>query len=142
MRIFLGILVGIVAALVIQASVDILANQLYPATINDMWDRQQVTEAFAARPTGALLLTVLGFFLAALGGGYLARRIAQRGWAAWVPAGLFVLMALAVVLAYPLPSWTWFALVAGPLVGGLIARHIGADPALATATETSDDAGL
>jgi hypothetical protein len=139
----LGILAGIVVALAIQAGTDVLSNILYPAAITDSFDQRQVSEAFAARPTGALLITVLGFFLASLGGGFIARRIARRGWAVWVPAGLFVLMALAIVLAYPLPAWTGFASVLAPLIGGLLARHIGVDPAPeAMAVEAPSDADL
>ena len=135
MRILLGILVGLVVALVVQLGLDALANQIYPAHITDMWNRQQVTEAFANRPTGALILTVLGYFLAALIGGWLARRISQHGWTVWMPAGLMALMALVIVFAYPLPAWTWFASLAAPLIGGLLARHLGADPAAAAPEE-------
>lgn len=142
MRIFFGIVLGIVTAFVLQAGTDVISNLIYPASINDMLDRQQVSEAFANRPTGALALAVLGFFLAGLGGGYVAKLVSRRGWTVWVPAGLFVLMALALILAYPLPAWTWFGFVAGPLIGGLLARHIGADPEPAPQPETPSDAGL
>lgn len=140
MRIFLGILVGLVVALLVQACSDFLGNTLYPTGISDMFNRDQVAQAFADRPTGALLINVAGYFLAALLGGWLARRISGQGWTVWVPAGLMALMALIIVFAYPLPAWTWFATLAAPLIGGLIARHLGADPAVPE--ETPADAGL
>lgn len=143
MRTFLGILVGLVVALAVQACSDFVGNALYPTGIRDMFNREQVTEAFANRPLGALLINVAGYFLAALIGGWLARRISAQGWTVWVPAGLMALMALIIVFAYPLPAWTWFASLAAPLVGGLIARHLGADPAApAAAEETSSDADI
>ncbi|MDQ8757138.1 hypothetical protein RCO27_12980 [Sphingosinicella sp. LHD-64] len=144
MRTFLGILVGLIAALVVQACSDIVGNLLYPTGVTDMFNRAQVTEAFANRPVGALLITVAGYFLAALIGGWLARRISAQGWTVWVPAGLMVLMAIIIVFAYPLPAWTWFASLAAPLIGGLIARHLGPDPVAAApaAEETPVDADL
>lgn len=141
MRIFLGILAGVVIALLVQAGTDVISNLIYPAAITDGWDARQVSEAFAIRPTGALLITVLGFFLAALVGGLTARKISAQGWTVWVPAGLFVLMALAIVFAYPLPTWTGFASVIAPLLGGLIARHVGPDP-VPEVEEPTTDAGL
>ncbi len=124
MRTFLGIFAGIVLALVVQAGVDMIGNTLYPVSIQNMWDRAQVAEAMAARPTPALLLTVAGFLLGALAGGYAARRISGLGWTAWAPVGILVAIALIIAFAYPLPAWTWFATLAAPLVGGLIARAL------------------
>ena len=131
MRAFLGILIGLVAAIAVQAGLDWIASQIYPVAITDLWDRQQVSEAFASRPTGALLLSVLNYFLAALVGGVVAKRIARQGYAAWIPAALLALMALLIAFAYPMPAWTWFASFAAPLVGGMIARHVGGESAAA-----------
>jgi nitrate/nitrite transporter NarK len=142
LRIFLGILAGLVVALVVQACCDFLGSTLYPTGITNMYSREQVTEAFANRPTIALLITVAGYFLAALIGGWLARRISGQGWTVWVPAGLMALMAILIVFFYPLPPWTWFASLAAPLIGGLIARHLGADPSVPAAAEAPTDASL
>ena len=139
MRTFLGILVGIVVALGVQSAVDLLSNMIWPAAITDMWDARQVSEAMAARPIGALLFNVAAYFLGGLAGGWVARRIARAGWATWVPAGLLAAMALLIGFSFPLPTWTLFANFAAPLVGGLIARHLGADPA-SPADEAPTDA--
>jgi hypothetical protein len=103
-----------------------------------MWDARQVSEAIAARPIGALLFSVAAYFLGGLAGGWLARRIARAGWVAWVPAGLLAAMALLIGFSFPLPTWTLFATFAAPLVGGLIARHLGADPAPPAAEAPGD----
>ncbi len=129
MRAFLGILVGLIAAIAVQAALDWIASQIYPVAITDLWDRQQVSEAFASRPTGALLLSVLNYFLAGLVGGVVAKRIARRGFAAWIPAGVLALMALLIAFSYPMPTWTLFASLAAPLIGGMIARHLGRESA-------------
>ena len=124
MRTALAVLVGILTAFAVQAGVDAIGSLLYPYAITDMWDRRKYAEAFAARPTGALLLTVLGYFLAGLAGGLAAKLIARRNWACWVPAGVLALTAILLASAYPLPAWTWFAMFAAPLVGGLLANHL------------------
>ncbi len=148
MRAILAILAGIIVALAVQAGVDWVTSQLYPYAITDIWDRRQVSDAMAARPTAALLLTVLGYFLAALAGGVVAKLIHRRGWACWVPAGVMAAIALILALAYPLAEWAWFATFVAPLIGGLIANHlvaadaVAAAPAAPAAAEPEADASL
>ncbi len=127
MRAFLGIIAGLVAAIAVQAGLDWIASLIYPVAITDLWDRQQVSEAFASRPTGALLLSVLNYFLAGLVGGVVAKKVGRRGALAWVPAAVLAFMALVLAFNYPMPVWTWFASLAAPLIGGMIARHLGRD---------------
>ena len=127
MRAALAVLVGIVLALVVQSGLDWLTSQFYPYDITNVWDRRQVSEAMASRPTPALLLTVLGYFLAALAGGVAAKRIWRRAWACWVPAGVMAAIALLIAFSYPLAEWAWFATFVAPLIGGLIANHLVAD---------------
>ena len=129
MRTALAILAGIVVALAVQAGVDMVASTFYPYAITDMWDRNQYSEAYAARPTGALLLSVLGYFLAGLAGGAVAKLIARRVPPCWVPPGVMAVTAIVLAFAYPLPAWTWLALFAAPLFGGLIANHLVAERA-------------
>jgi predicted MFS family arabinose efflux permease len=124
MRAVLAILAGIVVALAVQAGADYATSLIYPYPISDLWDREQVSEAMAQRPTAALLLTVLGYFLGALAGGVVGKLIARRGWASWVPAGVMAAIALLIALNYPLAEWAWFATFVAPLIGGLIANHL------------------
>jgi hypothetical protein len=124
MRAALAILAGILVAFAVQAGVDIVASTFYPYAITDMWDRNQYSEAYAARPTGALLLSVLGYFLAGLAGGYVAKLISRSVPACWVPPGVMAVTAIVLAFAFPLPAWAWIALFAAPLFGGLIANHL------------------
>ena len=129
MRIALGILAGILVGLAVQTAVDVLTNQIYPSPGLDIRNRQQIAEVFAARPAGALVLNILGYFLGAFAGGYVARRVSRRGWTVWVPAVLLALMALVIVLNFPIPAWAQFGCFLAPLLGGVLARHVGkADP--------------
>lgn len=127
MRAVLAIVAGIVAALTVQAAVDWITSLLYPSAITDIWDRRQVSEAMAARPVGALLLTVLSYFLGALVGGAVAKLIHRRSWACWIPAGLLALVAVLVAFFYPIAEWAGFGCFVAALIGGLIANHLVAD---------------
>ena len=145
MRTGLAILLGIIVAFAVQAGIDVGTSYFYPYAITDMWDRRQYSEAFAARPIGALLLTVLGYFLAGLIGGWVAKRISGRRFACWVPPAVLALTAIVLAFGYPLPAWTWFAMFAAPLIGGLFANHLVADRAgldEVPAAGTSVDASL
>jgi hypothetical protein len=137
MRAALAILAGILVALIVQSGLDWATSQFYPYDITDVWDRRQVSEAMATRPTPALVLTVLGYFLAALAGGITAKLIRRRAWACWVPAGVMAAIALLISLNYPLAEWAWFATFVAPLIGGLIANHLIADRADAEAPVAS-----
>ena len=138
MRAVLAILAGIVAALAVQAGVDWIASQFYPYAITDVWDRRQVSEAMAARPIGALLMTVLGYFLGGLAGGAAGKLIHRRSWACWVPVGIFALTALVVALAYPIAEWAGFGSFVAALVGGLIANHLVAEREAEAATAAAE----
>jgi hypothetical protein len=129
MRAFVGILLGIVAAIAVQSALDYVASLIYPVAISNMLNLQEVSEAFANRPTGALLLNVVNFFLGGLAGGLVAARVSRRAMLAWVPGIILALMALVIVFAYPLPPWAWFASLAAPLIGAKVARHLGAPSA-------------
>lgn len=124
MRTALGIVAGIIVALLVQSGADFLAGQLYPSSVTDMWDRRQVSEAFAARPTPALLISIAGFLLGALIGGGAGKAIAGRPAAAWVPGLILAAMAGLIGANFPLPAWASAGMVIAALIGGLIANHL------------------
>jgi hypothetical protein len=148
MRTALGIVLGILVAFLVQSGVDAIGSLIYPYAITDVWDRRQYSEAIAARPIGALLLTIAGYFLAGLSGGAAAKLIARRNAACWVPAGVMAATVLLLAFGYPFPTWSLFAMFAAPLIGGLIANHlvgervVGAAPATAVPAEPEADERL
>jgi len=124
MKTFLAILVGTLVGLLVQAGTDIVTQAAYPAAITDVWDLNQISQAYAARPAGALLLSLLSFFLAGLAGAATGRLIGRTNASAWIPAGVIALEALLLALNFPIPAWTGFATIAGALFGGLAGNHL------------------
>lgn len=135
MRSFLGILVGVVLAIVIESGGEILANQFYPAQIANPWDAQQMGAALAARPTGALFMVVLGYLLGALIGGAVGKRISGWPGAAWAPGVVLAAMVALLAFSFPLPGWSVVAMLAAPLIGALLANHFVASSASASADD-------
>lgn len=135
MRAFLGILAGLVVALAVQSALDYLGNTLYPPHITDMWSRAQMMEAFATRPTNALLITVAGYFLGSLIGGAAGKSIWRRAAAAWTPAVVLAAMAALIGASFPVPTWFLLSGSIAALVGGLLANHL-----VKTAVVTADPA--
>ena len=143
MRKFLGILTGVIVAFVVQTAGDILSNKLYPPSITNMWDRTQVAEALAARPTAALWISVAAYLAGGLIGGLVGKKIARGSAGAWVPAGMLALMALLIGWSFPGPAWVMVATVAAPLIGGLLANHlVGTGPASETAAADGADLAI
>jgi len=142
MRKVLGALAGTIAGVAVQAAIGYLSAIAYPRPAIDMSDRAQVAESFATSPPGASALYLASFFLGAMIGAWLARRLARSDRIGWLPAGVLAAMALIVAIFYPEPAWAQFGAFAAALVGGLIGGHLPAGiAALAEgATATSDDA--
>lgn len=124
MRAVLGIIAGVVVGVLAQTGADVVNNILYPVSISNMMDLEQVARAMETRPTPALWLGAFSYFLGGLAGGLVGKLIWRHKAAAWTPAILLALMALTIAFNLPMPSWAMFASFAAPLLGGLIANHL------------------
>ena len=148
MRAVLGIVAGVVAALVSMFAIAWIGGMLFPgaATI-DASSAESIAAVFPALPTGAKAAILLSWFGAGLIGAYAAKRIVGRGWAAWTIAGVTAIFVLLNVMILPMPGWLQAVAVVLPLIGGLIANHLVAERDDAEAPppavrEPEADAGL
>jgi lipid-binding SYLF domain-containing protein len=130
LRTFLAILIGTIAAIAVQTIGDLGGSLAYPAAVTDMWDRAQVAQVLAGRPTGALLISAAGYLLGGFVGAFVGKWISRTTPGTWTPPALLALMALAIGWNFPGPLLGMVATVLAPLVGAMLAsRLVGERPA-------------
>lgn len=126
LRIILGIVAGIVAAFAGVMAIELTGHQFFPQPSDlNMRDPEQIRAAIDALPLGAMLFVIAAWFGGALVGGVVAKLISQRVWAAWAIAGVVALAGIMNILMIPHPLLMQIGAVAAPLLGGLLAAHIG-----------------
>lgn len=124
-RKLLGIVAGVVIALVTITLVEFAGHAVFPPPAGqDMRDPAAVTAYLATAPVGAMLFVVAGWFAGALAGGLGAATIARWPAAAWIIAGLIALAGIYNATQIPAPLWMQAATVLAPALGGWTARHL------------------
>ena len=124
-RSILGVIAGIVVAVLTVMAVQALGHALYPYPADvDLNDPEQIARVFPTIPLAAKLFVVAAWFGGALAGAAVAKAIAGRDWAAWTIAVLIAIGGLANIFVIPHPVWMQVSAVVAPLLGGLIANHL------------------
>lgn len=149
-RAVLGLVAGIVAAVLAMMAVGYVGEMLFPVSGTvDLARTDATLQTLGAASLGAKVFILLSWFAAALGGAATAKWVARASWPGWLIAGLLALM-LAATFLVPLPTWMQILAVVGPLVGGLLAdvlvqvrpTVVTPAPQPAPATEPAADADL
>jgi hypothetical protein len=138
MRGVLGILAGLVAVVATMMLVTMIGSLLaseVPAV--DARNIESIKATYAGLSTGTWLLMLLSWFLGALAGAAVAKKIAGRSWAAWTVAGLILAYLLLTVVMLPMPGWMKFGALAAPLLAGFLANRLVPD----RVDVASDEAG-
>lgn len=140
MRTILGLIAGMVVAAIAVLLISQIGSMLFPVTglDADARDPEQFSAAFTGAPLGSKLALILSWLGGAWAGGVVARMVSRRGWTAWGIAALMLLAALPIVFIIALPVWMQFALLAAPLLGGLLARHVPERARAATREEAAN----
>lgn len=119
LRTVLGILAGVVLAFVVMMAMEMVSYAAFPPPAGlDPSDPEDVRQIVASASLAAMAWVVFGWFVSAVAGGWLARRLSRRDWAGWVIAGLIAVGGIANVFMIPHPLWMQIAAVAAPLLGG------------------------
>jgi hypothetical protein len=121
----MGIVAGVVVASLCVFAVEWIGHDLYPTPpgldINKPADQARLMEAM---PSAAKAMVLIGWFVGALAGAWVANRIAGRGLAGWIVALLVIAAGVATMLMITHPGWMWAGGIALPLLGAWIADRM------------------
>lgn len=129
LRNIFGVVAGIVASQAIVAGGDWLSSVLYPINDDiDSLDPAQLAAWVDSVPLPAKLILVGTWALASMAGPWLALRVADRAWAGWVVAALFLAASIANQMMLPHPVWMVVCAVLLPVAGGWLAQRLHRKP--------------
>ena len=125
MRKVLGVLAGVVVAVLTITVVELIGHSLYPTPPGaDMHDPAVVAAYIAAAPTGALVSVVLGWFLGSTFGGWTALKLSHWSPASWIIATLIAAGGIYNATQIPAPLWMQIATVLAPALGAVAAHAL------------------
>lgn len=125
LRGFAAVMMGLIVAFGVTFGIELINSQIHPFPPGtDYRDPVARKAALANLPATALAGVLVGWFLAAVSGAWVATRIAKGDRRpAWVLGVLLVAAAVGNMLAIPHPVWYWVAaLVLYPVGIGLGVR--------------------
>jgi MFS family permease len=124
-RLVLGIIAGIVAAVATIGGLNLMSHMLHPIPAGLRAENYAAIGAFIkAMPAWALAMIALAWFLGPLVGGLVAGLVSRRSWTVWM-IGLVVFLAAAVnVFNIPHPLLLQIAAFVAPVAGTLLALRI------------------
>jgi hypothetical protein len=121
----LGILAGVVAAVAAMMLISFIGTLAFPAPARiDTSNVEAIKATYSSLNMGGRMLVLADWFLGALVGAAVAKRLIGRPWAAWTVAGLIEAYVLLSVLMLPMPGWMQIVALVAPLVGGFLANHL------------------
>jgi hypothetical protein len=121
MRTVLGIVFGVVAALLIVAAVEQIEAALYPLPTLESADAATLSDIVNDMPVPAKVLTVLGWLAGAFGGAWLGLRVCDRRWVGWAVVVAVVAAAVVTITTLPHPAWMKVCAIVLPMLGGGLA---------------------
>ncbi len=125
-RIIGGLVAGVVAAFAAIWAIQLVGHFFYPVPSDlSIGNREQLAAFVRGLPAGAQAFVVAAWLGGALVGGTVAYRISRRRWSAWAIAAVVAFASILNILMIPHPEWMQIGAVAAPLLGGLLASHLG-----------------
>ena len=124
---------GLVVAFAITFAVEWVNARIHPLPPGtDYRDPVAMRAAMALLPRLALVMVLLGWFLSALAGSWVAARIAGQARVAFVLGILLLAAALGNTMMFPHPVWFWIATVLLYPLATYFGARLGAPWALRT----------
>lgn len=123
-RLIIGVVVGVIVAGLIVFAVELLGHSIYPPPPGiDVTNPADLKRLMAVMPFEAKLFVVVGWFLGAIGGAFVANRIARSHRAGWIVAVIVILLSTYSLVTIPHPIWMIITAVALPLLAAWIASQ-------------------
>ena len=104
-----SVLMGLIVAWAITFGIEFVNTQLYPFPPGtDYRDAASMRAAMATLPTPALVVVLVGWFVAAVTSAWVAVRIARgTRWTAWLLGLLLLVAAIRYMTLFQRPIWFW-----------------------------------
>ena len=113
-----GLAAGLAVAIAAIMAVEAIGNQLYPPPAG-----YDLTEASAETlPFETLVWPVIGWFLGAIAGSWVAVRVSGERWSGWAIAACVLAATVLNLALIAHPLWMIVAGVIAPIAGGWIAQ--------------------
>jgi len=124
---FAAVMMGLVVAFVVSFGLELINSRIHPLPAGtDPHDPVALKAAIAGLPATALAGVLLGWFLAALAGSWVATRIARRDHRpAWFLGVLLLAAAIGNMLDIPHPVWFWAAALLLYPAGTMLGARLG-----------------
>jgi hypothetical protein len=108
-RLLAAVLMGLIVAFAITFGIEFVNSQIFPLPEGtDYRDAVAMRAALATLPPEALIGVLIGWFIAAIAGAWVAVRIARGDRRpAWVLGLLLLVAAIANMTLFPHPVWFW-----------------------------------
>ncbi len=107
MRTVLGVIAGMVAAIVVIMLVQMVSSAMYPMPEGlTMEDKEGFANYIRSLPALAFIIVIIGYLLGSLAGGFVSTKVAKTKFLpAWIIGGLLTLGGIWNGMIVPQPSW-------------------------------------
>ncbi len=114
-----GVLVGLVAAVVVVLSVEMLSHMIYPPPANiDPDDYEAMAALVEKAPLGALIIVIIGHLIGVFVGIVISLKITKDKSAAYIVIGLFLILTVMNLYMIKHPIWFVVSDISAVILGG------------------------
>ncbi len=125
MRILLGLLAGMFAAVACVGILEAVGHMIFPPPGVDASDPETLKTIMDDIPLGAQISVLAAWTVATFAGGSVAAYFARAGkWPAWAIAGLMLVLIGVNLVWIPHPTWMIISAVALTVIAGYLATRM------------------
>lgn len=126
MNTLIGVMAGLVIAMAVIAGVEMLGHTLYPPPVDmDKNDLESVRQTLREAPNIVFVFPLFAWGLGAFIGGFLAHQVSKKPMAAWIVAGVVLVMSAVNLVMLPHPIWVAPSAVALIALAGWLSGVLG-----------------